>query len=139
MAKDLYHNVVREALEADGWEITHDPLRLPKEIIGAKLEIDLGVEKWITAERTTERIAVEVKSFIQVSLIHEFHGVLGQYLGYEIGLEKVASDRILYIAIPKNRYQMLMAMPIFQAITAKFNLKMIIFDPNRKRIVSWIK
>ena len=64
---------------------------------------------------------------------------MGQYLGYEIGLEKVASDRILYLAVPKNRYRMLMEMPLFQAIIDKFNLKMIIFDPNLKRIVSWIK
>ena len=25
MAKDLYHNVVKKALEDDGWIITHDP------------------------------------------------------------------------------------------------------------------
>ena len=28
MAKDLYHNAVRNALIKDGWTITHDPLRL---------------------------------------------------------------------------------------------------------------
>lgn len=28
MAKDIYHNLVRDALENDGWIITHDPYYL---------------------------------------------------------------------------------------------------------------
>jgi hypothetical protein len=77
MAKDIYHQAVRNALEKDGWTITHDPFRIPKRVIGAKLEIDLGLEKVIVAEKDTEKIVVEVKSFLKTSLIHEFHSVLG--------------------------------------------------------------
>jgi hypothetical protein len=29
MAKDKYHDLVRLALENDGWTITNDPLRIP--------------------------------------------------------------------------------------------------------------
>ena len=29
MAKDIYHNLVRTALENEGWTITHDPFYLP--------------------------------------------------------------------------------------------------------------
>ena len=49
MAKDIYHNIVKEALIKDGWTITNDPLLLPKEEGG--LETDLGAEKLITAEK----------------------------------------------------------------------------------------
>lgn len=28
MAKDLFHDVVKRALEKDGWEITDDPLEI---------------------------------------------------------------------------------------------------------------
>jgi hypothetical protein len=28
MAKDIFHDTVRKALEKDGWKITHDPYRL---------------------------------------------------------------------------------------------------------------
>jgi hypothetical protein len=28
MAKDIYHNLVREALLANGWQITHDPYKI---------------------------------------------------------------------------------------------------------------
>lgn len=42
MARDLFHQIVREALEADGWEITHDGYRLFTELIKDALTIDLG-------------------------------------------------------------------------------------------------
>jgi hypothetical protein len=44
-----FHDVVRRALEADGWRITHDPLSL--EYGDAAFEIDLGAERFIGAER----------------------------------------------------------------------------------------
>ena len=28
MAKDIFHETVKKALEKDGWTITHDPYRL---------------------------------------------------------------------------------------------------------------
>jgi XisH protein len=27
MAKDIYHNLVKEALQNDGWTVTHDPYK----------------------------------------------------------------------------------------------------------------
>ena len=33
MARDLFHENVREALLKEGWNITHDPLRVPMHII----------------------------------------------------------------------------------------------------------
>ena len=42
MAKDKYHREVREALEKEGWRITHDPYKI---LIGRrKGYIDLGAE-----------------------------------------------------------------------------------------------
>jgi hypothetical protein len=41
------------------------------------MEIDLMAEKLILAERSTEKIAVEVKSFLSPSAISEFHTALG--------------------------------------------------------------
>ena len=61
MARDLFHYNVREALFKEGWNITHDPLRVP--IDGSHLDIDIGAEMIIGAQRGTEKIAVEIKSF----------------------------------------------------------------------------
>lgn len=58
MAKDLFHDAVRNALIKDGWQITEDPLFL--KIGGVELYIDLGAEKLIAAERNNEKIAVEI-------------------------------------------------------------------------------
>jgi hypothetical protein len=65
-AKDFFHNAVRLALEKDNWLITHDPLsfELTEKV---KVRIDLGAEKLITAEKDNQKIAVEVKSFIDNS------------------------------------------------------------------------
>ena len=59
MAKDLFHENVREALLKEGWKITDDPLRVP--IDGSYLAIDLAAEILFAAEKGTEKIAVEVK------------------------------------------------------------------------------
>ena len=54
-ARDMYHEHVRDALDADGWQITHDPLHLQW---GAKdLYVDLGAEKLLAAERQGRKIA----------------------------------------------------------------------------------
>jgi hypothetical protein len=69
MAKDIYHDTVRIALEKDGWTITDDPLTL---WIGKRdLFVDLGAEKLIAAEREGKKIAVEIKSFISKSPIKD--------------------------------------------------------------------
>lgn len=61
-AKDRFHDAVRAALVKDGWLITHDPL--PLDFDSARVQIDLGAERLIAAQRGTEQIAVEVKSFL---------------------------------------------------------------------------
>ncbi len=71
MARDLFHNNVRQALVKAGWNITDDPLRVP--IDGSYLEIDLAAEMIIGAERGEEKIAVEVRSFLGKSFMKNFH------------------------------------------------------------------
>ena len=73
--RDLIHDIVRLALEKDNWIITADPFIVKVE--GSRgIEIDLGAEKFIAAEKANEKIAVEIKSFISTSILNSFHGVL---------------------------------------------------------------
>jgi XisH protein len=51
MAKDLFHQAVRTALEKDGWTITDDPH--PIRVLGFDLDVDLGAERILAAERNT--------------------------------------------------------------------------------------
>jgi XisH protein len=73
--RDKFHDAVRHALEKEGWTITHDPLSL--KIGNLKLEVDLGAEKLIGAQKDNQKIAVEVKSFLKTSKITEFYHAFG--------------------------------------------------------------
>ncbi len=47
-----------------------------------KLEIDLAADKVVAADRGGQKIAVEIKSFLNPSAITDFHAALGQFLNY---------------------------------------------------------
>ena len=57
-AKDIFHNTVKNALQKDGWTITHDPLSI--RFGKVELYVDLGAEKLIAAQKNGEQIAVEI-------------------------------------------------------------------------------
>jgi hypothetical protein len=102
MAKDIFHEAVRIALEHDGWTITHDPYTL--KALKRRLNIDLGVERLIGATRHTERIAVEVKSFLNMSPVHDFHLAVGQYMNHLRVIEQDEPERTLFVAVPLDAY-----------------------------------
>ena len=54
MARDVFHNDVRIALQQEGWTITHDPYFLKAGDLN--MEVDLAAEKTIAAERGTEKL-----------------------------------------------------------------------------------
>jgi hypothetical protein len=68
--KDIYHESVRVALEKDGWTVTHAPIYL--EWGEATYYPDLGAERVIAATKGTEKIAVEIKTFIGQVFQEEF-------------------------------------------------------------------
>ncbi len=95
MAKDVFHQQVKNALIKDGWNITHNPLTI-RISEAVKLQIDLAAETTIAAERDSQKIAVEIKSFVGDSDISAFHTALGQYLNYSQALEEQEPDRIVF-------------------------------------------
>ena len=80
-AKDIYHDACVHALQTDGWTITHDPLTIS--VGKTDLLIDLGAERVVAAERNGERIAVEIKSFVKLSLVQDLKEAVGQFVLYE--------------------------------------------------------
>ena len=71
MAKDIFHDAIKTALEKEGWRITHDPYAF--ELGEVSFRIDLGAERVIAAEKGNEKIAVEIKTFIAQSDTNSFH------------------------------------------------------------------
>lgn len=80
--KDRFHEAVKHALEKEGWTITHDPL--PLNIGSLRLEVDLGAQKLIAAQKGTQKIAVEIKSFLRTSKITDFYQAFGQFVPYKV-------------------------------------------------------
>ena len=75
MAKDRFHNVVRKALEKEGWTITANYYEI--NLGDFKFQVDLAAERLLAAEREGQKNAVEVKSFIAASHVSDFHTALG--------------------------------------------------------------
>lgn len=134
--RDIHHHLVRSALEGEGWKVTDDPFFVK---IGRKsAEIDPGAERIILAERTTEKIAVEVKSFVGTSIITEFYKALGQFLMYQRALQTSEPDRVLYLALPQAAYDELSAdvfdFPNFEDLRHR----LIIYQPAENTNLTWI-
>jgi len=135
-AKDRFHAAVRLALEKEQWDITDDPLRL--EVGGTKLEIDLGAEQLLAAERGTEKIAVEIKTFLSDSPLTDYHAALGQFLNYRLALEIIDPTRILYLAVPVGAYEAFFRREFTQTSLERYQITLIIYDPFQEVIVQWI-
>lgn len=137
MARDKFHQIVRMALEKDGWEITHDPY--PLQLTRRKLGIDLGAEKIIAAVKESQKIAVEIKSFLNDSFLYDFHEALGQYLVYQPFLERKEPNRILFLAVSLLVYEEYFMDEDIQFLCEQYNLKVVVFDQLKEQIVLWKK
>jgi hypothetical protein len=135
-AKDITHDIVRRALEKDGWRITHDPYYL--KVGGVEMYIDLGAELILAAERDEQKIAIEVKSFLGASSISEFHSALGQFINYRLALEEKEPERILYLAAPFDIYEEFFTLPFIQKVIQRMQLRLLIYDEQQEDIRQWI-
>ena len=137
MAKDFYHNNVRQALEKDGWRITSDPYRV--KVDDVSYEIDFGAEPLIAAEKDEIRIAVEVKSFVGPSTINEFHKAVGQFNDYYVAMEIQDPERILFLAIPENVWFAFFQKRVIQKSIQRIAAKILVYNPITNTIIEWIK
>lgn len=136
MARDLIHNLVREALEKANWLITHDPY--PIKLGGFDMEIDLGAENILAAEKGSEKIAVEIKTFAGLSKIYEFHLAVGQFVDYRIALQIKEPERILYVAITEDIYEDLFQLPFAQTVIKELKMKLMVINVVKNEIIQWI-
>lgn len=137
MARDKYHYAVRHALEKEGWTITDDPLDFS--VGEVDFEIDLGAERVIGAERAGEKIAVEVKNFLEESPVSAFHKATGQYDNYSVGLEFYEPDRELYLAVPESIFKTFFQRPFVKIILTRKSIRLLVFRPFEETIEQWIK
>jgi len=135
-ARDKYHEIVKIGLEKDHWLITHDPY--PLQAGNLDLAIDIGAEKIMAAEKSGQKIAVEIKSFLGPSKISEFYGALGQFITYRTALEIQEKERILYLAISSDIYEKFFVTIFIQNIIKQNNIYLLIYNIEKETIEQWI-
>lgn len=137
MARDIFHDAVREGLKKDGWRVTHEHMQL--QVGGVEMYVDLAAEPLIAAEKEDQKIAVEVKSFIQVSDIHEFHLAIGQYRNYLLALSIRDPERVLYLAVTEEAFNRFFTLQFVQQALAFNSVHFLVYDTQEEKIVLWQK
>lgn len=135
--RDAYHDIVITALQKDGWFITHDPFIIPA---GKKeIQIDLGAERLVAAQKGKELIAVEIKSFKSTSHIYEFYRAIGQFEFYAFTLEPVEPERLLFLAVPEGVYESFFQDPhIIQFLETK-SIRILVYNIEHQSLSKWIR
>ena len=136
-ARDVYHDQCKAALIKDGWKITDDPLSL--KWAKKDVHIDLGAEEVLAAEKLGRKIAIEIKSFIGPSEMHDLQQALGQFLIYRTALEASSQpDRERFMAVPERVYFRLFSTVEGRALIENERLQIIVFAPQTEEITQWI-
>jgi len=136
MAKDIYHEAVKNALIKDGWRILADSYFLQYE--DAQLYADLLAEKRLLAEQNNRTIVVEIKSFINPSPMRNFELVLGQYMVYRDVLDLSEKHYAIYLAIKDKVFESFFQRKSIQAIVKRHQIEFVVFNHEKEEIVSWI-
>ncbi|MEI2577904.1 XisH family protein [Scytonema sp. PRP1] len=136
-AKDIFHEAVKQALQKEQWLITDDPLKF--KFGNVNFQVDLGAERLVAAEKAGEKIAVEIKSFLNPSAITDFYAALGQFLSYRLALEETEPERVLYLAVPLDAYGTFFQLEFTQIAVQKYQVLLVVYDPVNEVIVQWIK
>jgi hypothetical protein len=134
-AKDKVHQQVVRALKKDGWKITHDPFKVLWKT--RKLLVDLGAEKLIAAQKGTDKIAVEIKSFIGASDLEDLYQAIGQFILYRKALRKTDPARTLFLAIDEAAFKQVFDDPEGESLRAEEGIRLLVFDKKTEEIILW--
>lgn len=135
MAKDLFHEAVKTALQKEGWTITHDPYTIKTS--KRRVSIDIGAERIIAAEREKKVIAVEIKSFLNPSPLYDFHQAVGQYMNYRTLLGWNEPERLLFVAVPLAAYLSFFSESDIWSLVEAVPMPLIIYDDQKQEIHKW--
>jgi sRNA-binding regulator protein Hfq len=135
--RDKFHQAVINGLQADGWIITHDPYIV--EYGEQNLQVDLGAEMPIGAEKEGRKIAVEIKTFAGISTMHDLYAAIGQYLVYQHLILKIEPERKLYLAVPDDVYDKIFYPRHADEMRTGFGIHLALYDPDLEEIIAWIE
>ncbi|MEY3870085.1 MAG: hypothetical protein RLZZ338_3976 [Cyanobacteriota bacterium] len=97
----------------------------------------MGAEKLIAAQRDSEKIAVEIKSFLSPSPINDLENAWGQFFLYARVIQKREPERRLYLAVSRNTFETLFQEEAGKLLLEEPGFRIIVFDPNTEEIIQW--
>lgn len=134
--RDYYHNEIRKAFEKDGWIVTDDPLQVFWE---DKLHYPaLGVERVIAIEKGTEKLAVEIKSFLGQNFSHDFYEAMGQFDSYFFALAELEPSRKVVLAISSTTYEKFFQKKFVIRMLELKNIPVVVINVENETIQLWI-
>ena len=134
-ARDKVHQQVVSALRKDGWTITHDPFRVIWK--KRKLQIDVGAERLLAAQKGDDKIAVEIKSFIGANDLEDLYQAIGQFILYRKALRKADPDRLLFLAIDIVAFKQIFDDPEGESLRAEEGINLLVFDKHTEDVILW--
>ncbi|MBB6053668.1 XisH family protein [Armatimonas rosea] len=135
-ALDRFHHAVRNALVKDGWTITHEPYVLTTK--SRTLFVDLGAEFVLGAEKSTQKIAVEIKTFAGKSEVADLESAIGQFIVYRSTMRRHDPDRQLYLAVPQAALSGIFTEEVGLNLIEDGLVLLIGYDPTSEVITKWI-
>ena len=135
-ARDKVHQHVVNALRKDGWTITHDPFFVPWKL--RRVQIDLGAEREVlAAEKGTQKIAVEIKSFIGANDLEDLYHALGQFILYRKALRLAYPEYVLYLALNEEAYREAFGDQEGESLRSEEEVRLLVFNAQTEEIVLW--
>lgn len=137
-ASDLNHTIVIRSLTKAGWSIVKEQYSLA---IGENVDNLRRLYIDILAQSQSEQIVlIEVKS-LEVSPVHQFMQLVGQYIVYRSALDYLENDMPLYVAISEVDYETIITHPLGLRVmeqTLKEPIPLVIYDTVNEEILRWI-
>ncbi len=94
-------------------------------------------ERLLAAEKGTEKIAVEIKSFIGYNELGDLYNALGQFILYRKAVREFEPDRILFLAIDREAFEQHFDDTSGESLRVEEGIKLLVCDVETEEIVLW--
>ncbi|MGB7442146.1 MAG: tetratricopeptide repeat protein [Coleofasciculaceae cyanobacterium] len=99
-------------------------------------QIDLGLEN---LQKAINLNPEENREMAKTDSDFDNIRALGQFLKYQLALEQVQPDRILYLAIPLDAYDSFFTLELPRLLIERYQVHLIVYEPTEEVIVRWKK
>jgi hypothetical protein len=137
-AQDVYFDLVKHALQQEGWRVTHHPLRLRVPVSSIQTrQSEAAEEPLLAADQAERKIAVLVKSFMGRFEMADLRQAVEQVRRYRTLLATTDPDRVVYLAVRQTTYREHFAGAVGAQLLVRQHILSLVFDPRTETIVRW--